>query len=234
MFCKKGQLPSDCSINSTVSPCHCIHRIKVPLNSVVELIVVDEVNSIGSLVSHPFHLHGYRLFVTEINQNPYKERMTVETAKMMVQKSRKTKSLPTNRKYPIKDTISIPRNGYTIFRFKADNPGFWLMHCHYEWHLETGMGLIFQVGETHEMVPPPNDFPKCNNYSPPNKLLGVLKPQWIQMNKPLIVPDNCHVGGLENVPNFKGSLYIARKKIGNDFAIGKYIDEKSYKKAYSK
>lgn len=37
----------------------------------------------------------------------------------------------TPTKYVTKDTISIPSKGYTIFRFKADNPGFWLMHCHF-------------------------------------------------------------------------------------------------------
>lgn len=33
--------------------------------------------------------------------------------------------------YPLKDTISIPSAGYTIVRFKATNPGFWLFHCHF-------------------------------------------------------------------------------------------------------
>jgi FtsP/CotA-like multicopper oxidase with cupredoxin domain len=31
----------------------------------------------------------------------------------------------------IKDTLSVPSNGYVIFRFKADNPGWWLLHCHF-------------------------------------------------------------------------------------------------------
>jgi hypothetical protein len=35
------------------------------------------------------------------------------------------------RKHVMKDTISIPSKGFTIIRFKADNPGWWLLHCHY-------------------------------------------------------------------------------------------------------
>lgn len=30
---------------------------------------------------------------------------------------------------PLKDTVTIPSGGYTIFRFYANNPGFWFMHC---------------------------------------------------------------------------------------------------------
>ena len=26
---------------------------------------------------------------------------------------------------PVKDTVSVPSKGYTIVRFRADNPGFW-------------------------------------------------------------------------------------------------------------
>lgn len=26
-----------------------------------------------------------------------------------------------------------------ILRFRADNPGVWLFHCHMEWHVETGL-----------------------------------------------------------------------------------------------
>lgn len=51
--------------------------------------------------------------------------------------------------------------------------GFWLMHCHYEWHLSIGMGLILQVGNISEMVPTPKGFPSCGNYLPElNELQG--------------------------------------------------------------
>lgn len=35
-----------------------------------------------------------------------------------------------------------------------------------EWHLSVGMGLVLQVGETHEMLQAPANFPKCNSYTP--------------------------------------------------------------------
>lgn len=41
--------------------CECSHRLKVALNDVVELIIIDE----GLLfnANHPMHLHGYKFRV---------------------------------------------------------------------------------------------------------------------------------------------------------------------------
>ena len=30
----------------------------------------------------------------------------------------------------IKDSVIVPGDGYVIVRFVADNPGWWLFHCH--------------------------------------------------------------------------------------------------------
>jgi hypothetical protein len=35
-----------------------------------------------------------------------------------------------------------------------------------EWHMAVGMGLVLQVGESDDMVKPPKNFPKCNNFKP--------------------------------------------------------------------
>lgn len=32
--------------------------------------------------------------------------------------------------------------------------------------MAVGMGLVVQVGEAKDMVKPPKNFPKCNNYKP--------------------------------------------------------------------
>lgn len=64
-----------------------------------------------------------------MGQRPDKKPMTVELARQMTM-ARQFRTASTT-KHAIKDTISIPSKGYTIFRFKADNPGWWLLHCHY-------------------------------------------------------------------------------------------------------
>lgn len=38
-----------------------------------------------------------------------------------------------NKRNPIiRDTVTIPGNGFLVIRFIADNPGIWAFHCHIE------------------------------------------------------------------------------------------------------
>lgn len=60
----------------------------------------------------------------------------------------------------------MPDGGYTIVRFVADNPGYWLFHCHIEFHSEVGMSIVFKVGEHEQMPPVPRNFPQCGSYMP--------------------------------------------------------------------
>ena len=42
--------------------------------------------------------------------------------------------------------------------------GFWLLHCHIEYHGLDGMGLILQVGEPEDMPIAPRSLPKCGDF----------------------------------------------------------------------
>ena len=42
----------------------------------------------------------------------------------------------------------------------------WLFHCHIEYHVDIGMGIIIQVGDKSEFPKPPKNFPKCGSWSP--------------------------------------------------------------------
>ena len=46
---------------------------------------------------------------------------------------------------PMKDTVSVPDAGFTLIRFLANNPGYWLLHCHMSWHNHVGMAVVLQV-----------------------------------------------------------------------------------------
>ena len=46
-----------------------------------------------------------------------------------------------------KDTIPVPDAGFAVMRFRADNPGFWIMHCHIDFHNHEGMALVLQVSK---------------------------------------------------------------------------------------
>lgn len=41
--------------------------------------------------------------------------------------------------------MQIPSRGYAVLRFRADNPGVWLFHCHIMWHFATGMAMLIDV-----------------------------------------------------------------------------------------
>lgn len=45
----------------------------------------------------------------------------------------------------LRDTVYIPSRGYAVLRFRAENPGVWLFHCHILWHLATGMAMLVDV-----------------------------------------------------------------------------------------
>lgn len=87
--------------------------------------VVDMVISNFDTGTHPFHLHGHVFQVVDRGSVPF-------TA------VNSTKSNPLQR-----DTIVIPTMEYAVLRFTADNPGTWLMHCHIEWHLQSGLAVTF-------------------------------------------------------------------------------------------
>ncbi|XP_017770698.1 PREDICTED: laccase-1-like [Nicrophorus vespilloides] len=142
--------------NNAAGPriCQCTHVVQIPLYSLVELIIVDE----GSVfdLSHPFHLHGYEFVV--IGQ----DRLGTNTTFQQVRDLDNRGLLKRNCTNPVrKDTVSIPDGGYVIIRFYADNPGYWLTHCHVEHHMEVGMGFVLQTGPN--LIPPLN-FPRCGNY----------------------------------------------------------------------
>jgi FtsP/CotA-like multicopper oxidase with cupredoxin domain len=52
----------------------------------------------------------------------------------------------------LRDTVQIPRRGYAVLRFRADNPGVWLFHCHVMWHLAGGMAMVVDAMNGDETV----------------------------------------------------------------------------------
>ncbi|EIM87797.1 laccase T2 copper depleted [Stereum hirsutum FP-91666 SS1] len=43
-----------------------------------------------------------------------------------------------------RDVVSMGVDGDNVtIRFTTDNPGPWILHCHIDWHLEAGFGIVF-------------------------------------------------------------------------------------------
>ena len=93
-------------------------------NEIVE-IVVNNFDTGG----HPMHLHGHNFQViarSAEGAGPYAGQKGGFPAKPMR-----------------RDVVKVDAGGYVVMRFKADNPGVWLFHCHIEWHVEAGLTATF-------------------------------------------------------------------------------------------
>ncbi|XP_072946321.1 uncharacterized protein [Epargyreus clarus] len=165
-FCNSSSIDEECKEGY----CECSHVLSVKKNAVVEIIIVDE--GVTFDANHPFHLHGHNFRV--VGMRRLANDTTIEEIKAFDEAGLLKRNL---KNAPLKDTVTVPDGGYTVIRFKADNPGYWLFHCHIEFHVEIGMALVFKVGEHKDMAPIPPDFPTCGNYMPDNMLEHVTTEQ---------------------------------------------------------
>ncbi|KAM1204121.1 hypothetical protein ACFX2J_019853 [Malus domestica] len=118
-------------------------------NASVEL-VLQGTNVLAS-DNHPVHLHGYSFYVVGWgfgNFNPKKDPLSYNLVDP-----------------PEESTVGVPKNGWVAIRFRADNPGVWVMHCHIERHQTWGMTTVFLVKNgvdlKSKILPPPHDLPTC-------------------------------------------------------------------------
>ncbi|XP_013194883.2 uncharacterized protein LOC106138305 [Amyelois transitella] len=142
----------------------CVHVKNVNLDSTVEIVMFDQ----GGESDHIFHLHGYSFFVVGIQE--FNRSLTVEEVTKMnsegVLFTKKNLANPV-----VKDTIVIPKYGVVALRFKADNPGYWMMRDERSTHWTRGLDFILKVGDEGDFVQAPSDFPKCGSYVGPEYFL---------------------------------------------------------------
>ncbi|KAF8979003.1 hypothetical protein BGZ46_005940 [Entomortierella lignicola] len=101
------------------------HPLVLNHNDWIEIIINN--NDAGN---HPFHLHGHVFQIvgrgegTHDPSQPYPGYFNTTN--------------PARR-----DTVLVPSEQNVAIRFRADNPGVWLFHCHIEWHLQAGLATTF-------------------------------------------------------------------------------------------
>ncbi|CAM0950175.1 unnamed protein product [Alopecurus aequalis] len=141
---------SDASDNATLQYTRKSTRVKtLKYNKTVEMVLQD--TRLIAKESHPMHLHGFNFFVLAQSFGNYDETTAVPQFNLVNPQER--------------NTIAVPTVGWAVIRFVADNPGIWYMHCHFEAHLDFGLGMIFEVQDgpsPDTSVPsPPEDLPQC-------------------------------------------------------------------------
>ncbi|XP_071848940.1 uncharacterized protein [Apostichopus japonicus] len=147
--------------NCTDIQCRCTQIISVELNQTVELFFFNGRPNGGC---HPMHLHGfsYRIVGSGLLNGTYTP-ADIQALDMNGTFPRLQSNCPPN-----KDTVCVSHGSYMIIQFIADNPGWWFLHCHLDFHALIGMAMVVRVGTDEDLsgLIPPN-FPRCNNFAPP-------------------------------------------------------------------
>ena len=132
-------------------------------------------SSISAFFAHPIHLHGHSFHVVYIGFGRYDPvtwhiqgyTTDIDCGTGLCANPQWANDIP----LPVlartengrvvssairKDTIIIPAGGYVVVAFHADNPGFWIMHCHIEEHLLNGMAVVVQEFASDQQWTPPD------------------------------------------------------------------------------
>ncbi|KGO77348.1 Multicopper oxidase, type 2 [Penicillium italicum] len=129
-----------------------VNPFVVKHNDIIEIVINNHHNNL-----HPWHLHGHQFQVLQ---------RTPVDGGYYTGLSSNVSATPIRR-----DTIMVQNHGHTVIRFRADNPGVWMLHCHIEWHVEAGlMATIIEAPETFANTvhaPPQSHYNACAAYPQP-------------------------------------------------------------------
>ncbi|KAH9328939.1 hypothetical protein KI387_001047, partial [Taxus chinensis] len=101
-------------------------RVKVlKFNSSVQIVFQN--TGILTIENHPLHLHGQDFYVVGQGFGNYNSQTDPSNFNLVDPQ--------------MLNTVGVPTGGWAAIRFKAENPGAWLLHCHFESHSELGFDM---------------------------------------------------------------------------------------------
>lgn len=123
-------------------------RVKILNYGDVVQVVLQNVWA-GGILDHPFHLHGHDFYVVGRGYGVYDPAKDPLSFNLVDP--------------PLFNTFGVPNGGWIAIRFHANNPGVWLMHCHFERHKSWGMMMVFitKNGGGQKLKAPLHHLPKC-------------------------------------------------------------------------
>ncbi|OQV10674.1 hypothetical protein CLAIMM_14640 isoform 2 [Cladophialophora immunda] len=89
-------------------------------------------------IAHPIHLHGHDFAILQQSTKPYR----IGGLDLKLDNP------------PRRDVAFMPRDGYLVLAFKADNPGVWLMHCHIATHASGGLAMQIVENGNQTVIDP--------------------------------------------------------------------------------
>ncbi|XP_068644557.1 laccase-7-like [Aristolochia californica] len=122
---------------------------RLAYNSTVEIVLQN--TAVLTTENHPIHLHGFNFFILAQGFGNFNRETDEQKFNLVNSQER--------------NTIGVPVGGWAVIRFKANNPGVWLLHCHLDVHLPLGLATAFVVengpSSSSTLPPPPSDLPLC-------------------------------------------------------------------------
>ncbi|KAJ5527091.1 hypothetical protein N7513_011250 [Penicillium frequentans] len=125
-----GDLATDATVYGDYT-----HAVVLEHNQVVQIVLNN-----GDTGSHPFHLHGHQFQVIDRAPGYGAHFYDYASGDPLPYDPSNHTTFP---EYPARrDTFVLPPQGHFVIRFVADNPGVWFFHCHIDWHLAQGLGML--------------------------------------------------------------------------------------------
>ncbi|KFY03310.1 hypothetical protein V490_00216 [Pseudogymnoascus sp. VKM F-3557] len=111
--------------------------LHMPYNSTIDIIMTIANDSMD-MMGHPMHLHGHKFWVLGSGDGSFPYASVADAPATLINTADP----------PYRDTTDLPAFGWVAIRYVTDNPGAWLLHCHIQWHLVSGMGLVLVEGDS--------------------------------------------------------------------------------------
>lgn len=147
--------------------------VRLEKDEVVDVVLQNGAAGNGVCEQHPLHLHGHKFWVIAQGSGSYGDGQDVEENLVdPIRRDTVTVFPRQSHKHVVggemKPFTPLPAGqdcGWVKFRFVADNPGMWFMHCHTDWHALMGMGVVFDEysEDLWERVELPPDWHTCGD-----------------------------------------------------------------------
>jgi len=108
-----------------------------------------------------------------------------------------------------RDTVLVRPDGHIVLRFRADNPGVWLFHCHIEWHVASGLSITLiesplELQKTLSFSSSANDIPNLESNTSAQHIIPQSHVQACALTSPVTPITGNAAGNTADFLNLKG------------------------------
>ena len=168
-----GQRGYNMSREQTDPPLLMQHPSRTPDNELIiqtnknEWIDVIMVTEGPFSQAHPMHKHGNRIFVLGSGMGNFTWDTVDEAVTHLPEGTFNFHDPPYLDTFNTVEIEGEADDTWTVIRYKAENPGAWLFHCHVQTHLSGGMGMVILDG-VNSFPEVPLNYREWNGFQAPS------------------------------------------------------------------